>query len=122
MLDIDKETSIYVALCSLASLLPQHRISLVDLKPHEEEPRPSEYLDDITIATSMLGQPPSKFDARDNEGESLPDEDNLTTDLKAIWSKAGCDEFEIILQDGIDESEALLFEGEGAPGNASSSS
>lgn len=67
----------------------------------------------------MLGQPPSNFGAGDNERESYTDEDDLTTDLRVIWSKAGCDEFEIILQNGIDESKALLFEGEGVPENAS---
>jgi hypothetical protein len=64
----------------------------------------------------MLGQPPSKFDAV-NEGESRAYDDDLEADLRAMWSKAGCDEFEIILQDGIDESKALLFEGERTPDN-----
>lgn len=110
----------YVTFCSLASLLPQHHISFVDLRAHKEEPL-LEYADETTITSSMLGQPPSKFDGDDNERESHADEDDLTTDLRAIWSKAGCDEFEIILRDGIDESKALLFEGEGVPGNASPS-
>ena len=63
----------------------------------------------------MLGQPPTNFDAGDNEHESHKDEDGSTTDLKLIWSKVGCDTFEIILQDGIDESKTLLFGGEGGP-------
>ena len=67
----------------------------------------------------MLGQPPSNFDAGDNEQESHADDDDLATDLRLIWSKARCDQFEIILQDGIDESKALLFEGEGVLGNVS---
>ncbi|KAF9651946.1 hypothetical protein BDM02DRAFT_459593 [Thelephora ganbajun] len=95
---------------SLASLLPQHHISFVDLGTNKEEPRPLEYADDATIASSMLGQPPSRFDADDDKGESRADEDDLEAELRAIWSKAGCDVFEIILQDGIDESKALLFE------------
>lgn len=99
---------------SLASLLPQHQISLVDLRTHQEEPRPLENTDDITIASSMLGQPPSKFDADD---ERNPYTDDLESDLRAIWSKAGCDEFGIILRDGIDESKVLLFEGEGVSYN-----
>ena len=65
----------------------------------------------------MLGQPPSKFD--DGEPEPQADEDDLEADLRVIWSKAGCSEFDIILQDGIDESKGLLFEGEGVSGNAS---
>ncbi|KAF9787078.1 hypothetical protein BJ322DRAFT_1210039 [Thelephora terrestris] len=92
---------------SLASLLPRHQISLVDVGAHQEEYRPPECTDDITIASSMLGQPPSKFDA-DDERETYTDD--LRSDLRVIWSKAGCDEFAIILQDGIDESKALLFE------------
>ena len=99
---------------SLASLLPQHQISLVDLRTHQEEPRPLENTDDITIASSMLGQPPSKFDADD---ERNPYTDDLESYLRAIWSKAGCDEFGIILRDGIDESKVLLFEGEGVSYN-----
>jgi len=66
----------------------------------------------------MLGQPPSKFD--DKEPESRAGEDDLEADLRAVWSKAECNEFEIILQDGIDNSKALLFEGEGVPGNTPS--
>ena len=62
----------------------------------------------------MLGQPPSKLG--DDGPESGVDEDDLEADLRVIWSRAGCSEFEIILQDGIDESKALLFEGEGVPG------
>jgi hypothetical protein len=93
----------------------------VDLTAPKEALRPLEYTDDTTIASSMLGQPPSKFDAGNSELESYADEDDLATDLRAIWSKAGCDEFEIILQDGIDESKALLFESEGIPENASPS-
>jgi len=111
----------YVTFCSLASLLPQHHISFVDPRAHKEEPRPLEYADDTTIASSMLGQPPSKFDGDDNERESHAGEDDLATDLRAIWSKAGCDGFEIILQDGIDESKTLLFGGEGVPDSASPS-
>ena len=88
-------------------------------RAHKEEPRPLECADNATIASSMLGQPPSKFD--DDEPESHVGEDDLETDLRVIWSKAGCGEFEIILQDGIDESKALLFEGEGVPGNSSPS-
>ena len=88
----------------------------MDLGPHKEEPQPRGYADDTTITSSMLGNPPSKFG--DGEPESRADEDDLGVDLRTIWSKAGCDEFEIILQDGIDESNALLFEGEGVPGNA----
>ena len=65
----------------------------------------------------MLGQPPTKFD--DDGPESHADVDDLEADLRAIWSKAGCGEFGIILQDGIDESKTLLFEGENVPGNAS---
>lgn len=103
--------------CSLSSLLPQHHISLVDLGTRQEEHGLLGCTDDI--ASSILGQPPSKFDA-DNEVEPRIDEDNLETDLRAIWSKAGCDEFELILQDGIDESKALLFEGEKSPDNLSS--
>jgi hypothetical protein len=63
----------------------------------------------------MLGQPPSSFDVDNNERDSHADVDDLATDLRSIWSKAGCDEFEIILQDGIDESKALLFVGKGVP-------
>lgn len=66
----------------------------------------------------MLGQPPSKFDI-DNEGRSHTNEDDLEADLRVIWSKAECGEFEIILQDGIDKSKALLFEGERTPDNLS---
>ena len=109
-----------VTSCSLSSLLPQHHISLVDLAVPQEERRPLGCADDITIASSMLGQPPSKFDAS-NEGESRVNEEDLEADLSAIWSKAGCDEFEIILQDGIDESKALLFPGESVPDNLQSS-
>jgi len=65
----------------------------------------------------MLGQPPSNFDADDNERECHADDDDLVTDLRLIWSKAGCDQFEIILQDGINESKTLLFEGEGVLGS-----
>jgi len=54
-----------------------------------------------------------------DEPESHVDGDDLEADLRVIWSKAGCSEFEIILQDGIDESKALLFEGKGVPGNTS---
>lgn len=61
----------------------------------------------------MLGNPPSK--SGDDESKSYADEDDLGADLRTIWSKAGCDEFEIILRDGIDQSKALLFEGEGVP-------
>jgi hypothetical protein len=82
----------------------------VDLGTHQEEKRSLEHVDDTTIASSMLGQPPSKLDA-DGELEPDADEDDLEADLRAIWSKAGCGEFDIILQDGIDESKALLFEG-----------
>ena len=91
----------------------------MDLVIPKEVLRPLEYADDTTITSSMLGQPPSKVDAGNNELESHVDEDELATDLRAIWSKAGCDEFEIILQDGIDESKALLFESEGIPEYAS---
>ena len=66
----------------------------------------------------MLGQPPSNFDVDDNEREPHADVDDLAKGLRSIWSKAGCDEFEIILQDGIDESKALLFSGKGIPDNA----
>lgn len=103
---------------SLSSLLPQHHISLVDLRLREEEPLPSECAGDMTITSSMLGQPPSNFDASSNELGSHADDADLATDLRFIWSKAGCNEFEIILQDGIDESKALLFEGEEVLGNA----
>lgn len=65
----------------------------------------------------MLGQPPSNFGAGSNEPGYHADDTDLTTDLRLIWSEVGCDEFEIILQDGIDESKALLFEGEGGLGN-----
>ena len=65
----------------------------------------------------MLGNPPSK--SGDDESKSYADEDDLGADLRTIWSKAGCDEFEIILRDGIDQSKALLFEGEGVPENVS---
>ena len=101
----------------LSSLLPQHHISLVDLRFREEEPLPLECAGHMTITSSMLGQPPSNFDANSNELESHADVD-LATDLRLIWSRAGCNEFEIILQDGIDESKALLFEGKGVLGNA----
>ena len=78
-----------------------------------------ECADDMTITSSMLGQPPSNLGAGNNEIRSHTGDVDLATDLRLIWSKAGCDEFEIILQDGIDESKALLFEGEGGLGNAS---
>lgn len=86
----------------------------MDLGSHQEEHQLLGCADDKTIASSMLGQPPSKFSADD---ERDPDKDDLETDLRAIWSKAGCDEFGIILEDGIDESKALLLEGEGTTGN-----
>lgn len=92
---------------------------MVDLGSRKEEPRPPECVDDATIASSMLGQPPSNSDADSKERGSYADEDSLATDLGLIWSKAGCDEFGIILQDGIDESKALLFEGEGVLGDVS---
>jgi len=104
----------YVTFCSLASLLPQHHISPVNPRVDKEEPRSLGCAEDTAMTSSMLGQPPSKFDVDEYE-------DNLEADLRTIWSKAGCGEFEIILQDGIDESKALLFEGEGVPGNASPS-
>jgi hypothetical protein len=103
-----------VTSCSLSSLLPQHHISLVGLGTRQEECRPPVCTDDITNASSIVGQPPSNFDDID-EGDSRVNEDDPEGDLRAIWSKAGCDEFGIILQDGIDESKALLFEGEGTP-------
>ena len=103
-----------VAPCSLSSLLPQHNISIVDLGARQEEHRLLDCSDSITISSSMFGQPPSNFDG-DNEGGSHVNDDDLEKDLRVMWSKAGCDEFEIILQDGIDESKALLFEGEGTP-------
>ena len=105
-----------VTSCSLSSLLPQHNISLVDLGTRQEKRGLFGCIDDITIASSMLGQPPSKFDT-DEEGNSHLSEHDLEVDLRTIWSKAGCGEFEIILQDGIDESKALLFEGERTPDN-----
>lgn len=95
---------------SLSSLLPQHHISLLDLGARQEERGLLGCRDHRTIASSVLGQPPSEFDVG-NEGESHVTKDNLEAELRPIWSKAGCDEFEIILQDGIDESKALLFEG-----------
>jgi len=70
----------------------------------------------------MLGQPPSNLDVDDNERGSHAGVDDLATDLRSIWSKAGCDEFEIILQDGIDESKALLFGGERITNNTPPSS
>lgn len=88
----------------------------MDLRTLQEENGLLGCTDDITIASSMLGQPPSKLGA-DNEGESHVGGDELEVDLRALRSKAGCDEFEIILQDGIDESKALLFEGGKIPDN-----
>lgn len=79
---------------------------------NQAEHRPLECIDDTTITSSMFGQPPSKFDT-EGQQESSVDEDDLKYDLRAIWSKVGCDEFEIILCDGIDESKALLLEGKG---------
>ena len=109
-----------VPFCSLASLLPQHHISSVDVKAHKREPRPMGDTDNTTVSSSMLGQPPSNLG--DDESGSHEDEDNLGADLRVIWLKAGCGDFDLILQDGIDESKALLFGSKGIPTIALSSS
>lgn len=85
----------------------------MDLGTHKEELRPLGYADDTTVTSSMLGNPPSGSGG--DEPRSHPGEDDFEADLRAIWSKAGCGQFEIILQDGIDQSKALLFEGERIP-------